>query len=300
MLSDTSSIIYHDKWLRVIAYPLLAFYICQFGNVDPLYEQLKTSIYYMNVGWNLVIVSIVWETNRFIIKYLDRSFPWHLKTTKRLLLQAFSVLPVSFVQITALIYIYNGLLIDRPENFNIGNLMVLDLPLTMVFVVLVNLIYTGMYFYQHHLLLVANLQAEITHLQRQLDERQDLQSMGISMFADAATVKKLVVNYGASSIPIDMEAIAYIYKQQDICYIKTFQNKVYASTSSLESLEELLDTLVFFRVNRQMIANIRSISRFKSDATGKLLLELEPSFAEEVSVSKKKAPEFREWIGQKV
>ncbi len=38
----------------------------------------------------------------------------------------------------------------------------------------------------------------------------------------------------------------------------------------------------------------------KNNASGKLILEMLPSFSEEVTVSKKKATEFKTWIGKKI
>jgi hypothetical protein len=49
-----------------------------------------------------------------------------------------------------------------------------------------------------------------------------------------------------------------------------------------------------------MIGSSKAIKQFKSDTTGKLVLEMLPSFSEEVTVSKKKAAEFKTWIGHKI
>jgi DNA-binding LytR/AlgR family response regulator len=101
-------------------------------------------------------------------------------------------------------------------------------------------------------------------------------------------------------VPVPTNDIAFIYKQNEISFIKTFDAKVYTSSSSLEMLEDLLDPAAFFRLNRQTIGNVKAVKQFKSDSSGKLILILEPSANEEVTISKKKASEFKEWIGNKV
>jgi DNA-binding LytR/AlgR family response regulator len=112
--------------------------------------------------------------------------------------------------------------------------------------------------------------------------------------------KHLIVNFGLSSVPLPTEEVAYIYRENDACFLKTFDGKEFTSSSSLESLEVLLNPAAFFRINRQMLAHIRSIKRFRQDMNGRLIVEFLPVFNQEVFVSKKKAPEFKEWLGKKI
>jgi DNA-binding LytR/AlgR family response regulator len=158
------------------------------------------------------------------------------------------------------------------------------------------MIYTGMYFHQYYTHTISSLNDRVRELETSV--------AGVKSAADLIKPSGyrdlLIVNYGASSVPVPTNDIAFIYKQNEISFIKTFDAKVYTSSSSLEMLEDLLDPAAFFRLNRQTIGNVKAVKQFKSDSSGKLILILEPSANEEVTISKKKASEFKEWIGNKV
>jgi LytTr DNA-binding domain len=287
---------YQDKWLRIIGYPLLGFVLRHFGEYESIGSLMKQPLYYGDLLWNTLIVALSWEANRRLIQYLDTQYSWINQRFQRFIVQSFGSLLITVPLVAAMIYIWNELIIKRPDNFNTGYLLVYDFPLTVVFTVLVHMIYTGMYFHQYYSHTIEGLHTRVRELETSV--------AGVKSSSDLIKASGyrdlLIVNYGTSSVPVQTNDIAFIYKQNEISFIKTFDGKEYTSSSTLENLEELLDPVSFFRLNRQMIGNIKAIKQFKSDATGKLILEMQPSFSEEVTVSKKKAVEFKAWIGQKI
>lgn len=287
---------YQDKWLRIIGYPLLGFILRHFGEYESIGTLMKQPLYYGDLVWNTLIVALSWEANRRLIRYLDTQYSWVSQRFQRFIIQAFGSLTITVPLVASMIYIWNELIISRPNNFNTGYLLVYDFPLTIVFTILVHMVYTGMYFHQYYTHTIEDLHSRVRELETSV--------AGVKSSADLIKPSGyrdlLIVNYGTSSVPVQTNAIAFIYKQNEVSFIKTFDGKEYTSSSSLETLEELLDPTVFFRLNRQMLGNIRAIKLFKSDSSGKLILTLDPSASEEVTVSKKKAAEFKEWIGSKV
>lgn len=287
---------YHDKWLRIIGYPLLGFILRHFGEYESIGSLMKQPLYYGDLLWNTLIVALSWEANRRLIQYLDTQYSWVNQRFQRFIVQSFGSLLITVPLVAAMIYIWNELIIKRPDNFNTGYLLVYDFPLTVVFTVLVHMIYTGMYFHQYYSHTIEGLHTRVRELEASV--------AGVKSSSDLIKASGyrdlLIVNYGTSSVPVQTNDIAFIYKQNEISFIKTFDGKEYTSSSTLENLEELLDPVSFFRLNRQMIGNIKAIKQFKSDATGKLILEMQPSFSEEVTISKKKAVEFKAWIGRKI
>lgn len=287
---------YQDKWLRIIGYPLLGFVLRHFGEYESIGSLMKQPLYYGDLLWNTLIVALSWEANRRLIQYLDTQYSWVNQRFQRFIVQSFGSLLITVPLVAAMIYIWNELIIKRPDNFNTGYLLVYDFPLTVVFTVLVHMIYTGMYFHQYYSHTIEGLHTRVRELEASV--------AGVKSSSDLIKASGyrdlLIVNYGTSSVPVQTNDIAFIYKQNEISFIKTFDGKEYTSSSTLENLEELLDPVSFFRLNRQMIGNIKAIKQFKSDATGKLILEMQPSFSEEVTVSKKKAVEFKAWIGRKI
>jgi hypothetical protein len=287
---------YHDKWLRIISYPLLGFVVRHFGEYESIGTLMKQPLYYGDLLWNTLLVAFSWESNRRLIIYLDQKYPWVNNQFQRFIIQAFGSLIITVPVVASMIYIWNELIINRPGNFNTGYLLVYDFPLTIVFTLVVHMIYTGMYFQQYYTLTIDGLHNRVRELETSV--------AGVSNFSDlkkpSGFRKLLIVNYGSASVPVETNDLAFIYKQNEICFLKTFEGKEYTSSSSLETLEEQLDPAVFFRLNRQIIGNIKAIKLFKSDSSGKLILTLDPPTPIGVVVSKKRAAEFKIWIGSKV
>jgi hypothetical protein len=286
---------YQDKWLRLVTYPVLAFVIRHFGDMTPWGQLLKQPLYYADLLWDMLIVIASWEANRRLIIYLDSHYSWITQKFQRFVIQFFTALPMTFIIVIPMIYLWNEIIIDR-GGFDTANLLVNDVPLIIIFTGMVHMIYTFMYYHQHYSQTIEGLETRIKELETSV--------AGVSKASDllrpSGYRELLIVNYGNSSVPLHTHTIAFIFKQNELSFIKTFDGKEYTSSSSLDALEELLDPTMFFRLNRQMLGNIKSIKQFKSDNTGKLILTLEPATDEEVTVSKKKAAEFREWIGSKV
>ncbi len=287
---------YNDKWLRIIGYPLLGFILRHFGEYEPIGSLMKQPLYYGDLIWNTLMVSLSWEANRKLIRYLDTQYSWVTQRFQRFIVQVFGSLLITVPLVASMIYIWNELIIERPNNFDTGYLLVYDFPLTLVFTAIVHMIYTGMYFQQYYSHTIEGLNNRVRELETSVaGVKNSAELSKPSGYRDL-----LIVNYGTSSVPVQTNDIAYIYKQNEVSFIKTADAKEYTSSVSLENIEELLDPGSFFRLNRQVIGNIKAIKQFKSDTTGKLILEMQPPFSEEVTVSKKKAAEFKAWIGQKV
>lgn len=287
---------YQDKWIRIISYPLLGFVLRHFGEYESIGSLMKQPLYYGDLLWNTLIVALSWETNRRLIRYLDSQYSWVTQRFQRFMLQVFGALLVTVPIVASMIYIWNELLIKRPNNFETGYLLVYDFPLTIVFTAIIHMIYTGMYFQQYYLQKIEGLTNRLRELEATVVSVKSSTELGKPFgYRDV-----LIVNYGTSSVPVQTNDIAYIYKQNEVSFIKTADAKEYTSSASLETLEELLDPESFFRLNRQMIGHIKAIRQFKSDVSGKLILETQPPFSEEVTVSKKKAAEFKTWMGQKI
>lgn len=287
---------YHDKWLRLFGYPLLGFIIRHFGEYESIGSLMKKPLYYGDLVWNTLLVALSWEANRRLIRYLDEHYSWVTQRFQRFVIQSFAAVIISVPIVAAMIYLWNEVIIKRPGNFDTGYLLVYDFPLTIVFTLIVHMIYTGIYFNQYYNNTILQLESRVREL--------EISIAGVNTSAElnrpSGYRDLLILNYGTSSVPVHTQDVAYIYKQNEISFIKTFDGKEYTSSSSLENLETMLDPVTFFRLNRQMLGNIKAIRQFKSDTTGKLILELQPVFIGEVTVSKKKASEFREWIGRKV
>lgn len=107
--------------------------------------------------------------------------------------------------------------------------------------------------------------------------------------------ERFLVNKGDELIVVNTAEIAYFYRS-DCSYLVLKNGEHHAIKYSLEQLEKLLNTNHFYRINRQLIAGINSISKISLWFNGKLKIELNPSFEDEVFVSREKSQAFKTWI----
>lgn len=94
---------------------------------------------------------------------------------------------------------------------------------------------------------------------------------------------------------VPVENIAYFYSEEKYTFLKTIDNSKYITDYTLNEIEELLDT-DFFRVSRNMICALQSIKQTHKYFNSRLKIELEPTFEEEVLISRKRAKSFLMWL----
>ena len=107
--------------------------------------------------------------------------------------------------------------------------------------------------------------------------------------------ERFLVNKGDELIVINSSEIAYFFRS-DSSYLVLENGERHSIKYTLEQLEQLLDVNHFYRINRQLIGSIHSISKISLWFNGKLKIELNPSFGREVFVSREKAQAFKSWI----
>ena len=95
---------------------------------------------------------------------------------------------------------------------------------------------------------------------------------------------------------IETTNIALFYSDNKIVYMLAMDNSRYIAENTLESLEDLLEPASFFRINRSMIINIRSISQVKPYDNNRLLIVMKNNIKpEEAIVSRERVTDFRKW-----
>lgn len=98
-------------------------------------------------------------------------------------------------------------------------------------------------------------------------------------------------------IPLNVHDVAYFTIDTGIIKAVTTQNKEYLIDDKLEDIEAQLDPNEFFRANRQFIVHRRAIKNLRLYFNGKLILNVYPKPAEQIVVSKAKAPQLKKWLG---
>ena len=119
----------------------------------------------------------------------------------------------------------------------------------------------------------------------------------LSNFTTAQNRKKsrFLVKRGQQLLSIAVEDVAYFLSEDKVTFLVT-SNRRYPINYTLDEIENLIDNMQFFRLNRKLIAHFKSIQKIHKYFNGKLLVEILPSLPEKIMVSREKANSFKHWL----
>jgi DNA-binding LytR/AlgR family response regulator len=152
---------------------------------------------------------------------------------------------------------------------------------------------------------LAELTAAITKLQQwrapanpaSTDSSQRLERLLDSLpRPDQHYKSRFLVRSGEQLLPLPTEQIAWFQSRHEVTTLATLDGRRFVVDYTLEQLESLLDPRQFFRLNRQYVAHLQAVQRLHPYFNGKLKLDLAPSPADEVVVSREKAGAFKQWL----
>jgi two-component system, LytTR family, response regulator LytT len=107
---------------------------------------------------------------------------------------------------------------------------------------------------------------------------------------------RFLVRSGKQWQSLTTSDIAYFYLQDKrMVLIVTHSGKQFIYDSTMEILEQRLDPASFFRANRRFILSYGALKQFTNNE-GRLKLEVEPAFKEELLVSINKVVAFKNWL----
>ena len=108
--------------------------------------------------------------------------------------------------------------------------------------------------------------------------------------------QRFLVTAGEQLLPVAVEEVAYFYTLHEVVYLVRHDGRKFNLEHKLEKLESMLDPAMFFRLNRQYLASLKAIDKIYSYFAGKLKIELLPPRAEEILVSRDRAPQLKNWL----
>jgi two-component system LytT family response regulator len=118
----------------------------------------------------------------------------------------------------------------------------------------------------------------------------------IQKFLGQQYKKRFLVKAGLHIRSIAAEEILYFYSLEKASYLTSHAGKTHLVDYSLEQLEELLDPLKFFRINRKYIISVISIEDVITLSNYRLKLNLKHSTDDDIFVSRDKMQEFKLWL----
>ena len=107
---------------------------------------------------------------------------------------------------------------------------------------------------------------------------------------------RFLVKTGRVFQSVDVSQIAYFLSENKLNFIVVESGKRYLVDKSLDQLEQILDPMEFYKINRNYILSNRCIRRMEPYFNNRMLLEIEPPPKSDVLVSRNHLNHFKEWM----
>lgn len=107
---------------------------------------------------------------------------------------------------------------------------------------------------------------------------------------------RFLVKLGTKLIPVQAEHIAYFQSSQGSTDMILNNGKRLVIDQTLDELQNVMNPVHFFRLNRQYLAQIGSIESIHQYFKGKLKVVLQPAATDDVIISREKSRSFKNWI----
>jgi len=247
---------------------LVAHFFIALGRDDAFGDLFWQPAYYQDLFFVSLIVFAVSLFILLIWRKLDQVFPWQKKFKKRLLFQSLG--GILFPTLLSAIMVYGYMHIILHQNILSTSYLYYELPTSMIIILVINLV-LGIHFLIHN---------------------------KTENPAPTPAVKEspVVVQSGNSQVLLEPDTIFFIEKEGAICFVYTSNQLKYIYSHSLDQLSQQLHQAFFFRTNRQTITHRKNCLGFETERSGKLILSLHHPISKKITISQKKAREFKIWL----
>lgn len=108
--------------------------------------------------------------------------------------------------------------------------------------------------------------------------------------------KRLLIRFGQQLKAVDFSEVAYFYIEERVCFVMTHAGKRYPIDQTLDQLDAILAPEQFFRVNRQLIANMKAIDQMHTMSKSRVKISLKPEAPVDALVSSERSALFKKWL----
>ncbi len=108
--------------------------------------------------------------------------------------------------------------------------------------------------------------------------------------------KRFMVKVGNQFNSFDVEDIAYFKSNEGLIFLYTHKGQQYPIEYSIDQLEDILDPVQFFRINRKFMVSVKAVVEIHSYFNSRLLLKLKPKDDEQIIVSRERTSNFKKWL----
>ncbi len=146
-------------------------------------------------------------------------------------------------------------------------------------------------------------------LKRALDRYRTIHSQALTRFSVEELMrtlqaererykKRFLVKTAGRLTFILIEDIAYFFSDDGNTFLVTKDGNRFLVEVVLDELEQQINPEMFFRINRKMLVSLTCIQRIEPYFNNRYLLVIDPTFDEEVIVSRQRGTEFKKWLDQ--
>ncbi len=110
---------------------------------------------------------------------------------------------------------------------------------------------------------------------------------------------RFMVKIGDHLSSVDVSEIDFFFGENKVVWLRHRTGRKYVVDYTLEQLEDMLDPLRFFRLNRQYIASLEAIKDTVAYSNSRLKITLkDPLDNEDILISREKVDGFKGWLGK--
>lgn len=110
--------------------------------------------------------------------------------------------------------------------------------------------------------------------------------------------ERFLVKFGNAFTYIQAQDMRFCYAEDSLVFTRMADGKKYNLDHTLEQLEQMLNPVHFFRINRKILLHIDAVDKIHPYFNNRLKLELLPSPSFEIVVSRERVQDFKNWIDQ--
>ncbi len=107
---------------------------------------------------------------------------------------------------------------------------------------------------------------------------------------------RFMVKVGNQFRSFNVEDIAYFKSHEGLIYLQTHAGQSYPIEYTIDQLENILNPIHFFRINRKFMVSVKAVVEIHSYFNSRLLLKLLPKEEEQIIVSRERTTNFKRWL----
>ncbi len=140
---------------------------------------------------------------------------------------------------------------------------------------------------------LTNTNIELSNIHTQIQQLSTLYTQPSTL---TTYKERVLAKVGDNYQHVMMQDVAYFYSEDHYTFVATKDKQRYIINYTLDTLVEQLNPQHFFRISRQFILNINSINTISKHFNGRLKITVNPSFSEDIYVSRNRVQSFLAWL----